>query len=323
MNFKLLFSLFFLVFLTACGTDTPTDNTISNNATNDTTNSSLNTNSSPTTPLLKFNYNLQAPSAEFELSKNLKEISGLAFYQDKLLAVQDEKGTIFVLDKNSGAVIDDIKFAKKGDFEGIACVEDIVYVLQADGILFKVEDWKDKKKSEGITISTSLDISNNAEGLDYDFVTNNLLIACKGSGAIGQEENSSRSIFSYDLKSAQLNTTPILQISANKIKNFAQKHLAANSNLEHYKEGMLKKDGTLSIAPSAIAVHPIDKNFYILSATGKSLIVMDRNNEILYIERLSKNFEQPEGLAFDSNGDMYISSEGQKEKAKIYVFKQI
>ena len=81
-----------------------------------------------------------------------------------------------------------------------------------------------------------------------------------------------------------------------------------------------KKD--IIIQPSAIAVHPITKNYYILSAISNSLVVMDRNNEIKHVKRLSKKkFEQPEGLTFTSNGDLFISSEGQKKKARIYKFK--
>ena len=45
------------------------------------------------------------------------------------------------------------------------------------------------------------------------------------------------------------------------------------------------------------------------------------SHNIKHVKRLSqKKFEQPEGLTFTSNGDLFISSEGQKKKARIYKF---
>lgn len=306
-------------FLIACDND--------NNGKNNNHNT-VDTDSSNANPLnkkmlgYKFNYALSTPSLELELPKKLKEISGLACYQDKwILAVQDEKGTMFLLDINSGEVVDDIKFAKEGDYEGIACVGDSVYILRADGLLEQVENWQGKKRSKGKNIKTGLNLINDAEGLDYDAITNSLLIACKGSGVIGSEDNSYRSIFAYSLESLQLNTKPILDITIDKVNKYVQDNIAKNPSLEVYSNEIEKKDGSIQLAPSAIAVHPISQDFYILSAVGRSLIVMNRKNEIVYIERLTTtHFEQPEGLTFSSNGDMFISSEGQKGKAKVYRF---
>ena len=84
---------------------------------------------------------------------------------------------------------------------------------------------------------------------------------------------------------------------------------------------MKKSKKEIIIQPSAIAVHPITKHYYILSAMSNSLVVVNRQNKIMHIKRLSrKRFEQPEGLTFSTNGDLFIASEGLKKKAKIYKF---
>ncbi|MEL6562727.1 MAG: SdiA-regulated domain-containing protein, partial [Bacteroidota bacterium] len=74
--------------------------------------------------------------------------------------------------------------------------------------------------------------------------------------------------------------------------------------------------------PSAIAVNPVDKNYYVLSTTGKSLLVFNRNGElVLYYTVPRKILEQPEGICFDNNGDMYLSSEGVDEEPRVVKFK--
>ncbi|MEZ4981635.1 MAG: SdiA-regulated domain-containing protein [Saprospiraceae bacterium] len=65
--------------------------------------------------------------------------------------------------------------------------------------------------------------------------------------------------------------------------------------------------------PSAIAQHPITEEFYILSSVGKLLMVLSAEGEINYIEKLDKKIlPQPEGICFEKNGTMWISSEGKK-----------
>jgi hypothetical protein len=64
--------------------------------------------------------------------------------------------------------------------------------------------------------------------------------------------------------------------------------------------------------PSAIAKNPITSDWYILSAVNKLLVVADSNWKIKGdLPPLNSNtFNQPEGIAFDKNGTMYISNEG-------------
>ncbi len=293
-----------------------------------------NSNSSPldsavvTLPDSTFRYNLDAPNTKFKLSKKLKEISGMACYQDKWLAVvQDEKGAIYLIDIESGETINKIEFSADGDYEGIACKGAVFYALRADGVLFEIMDWDNKKKKDIKTnvINTNLGEINDTEGLAYDSETNDLLIACKGSAQIGVQVHKSRSVYAYDLDSSKFNVEPMLSITRKAFKKYIKSNIK-NFPKEYkpYKKEMKKAQKDIMVQPSAIAVHPISKHYYILCSEGSSLIVMDRDNKIIQVKRLSKKqFEQPEGLTFSSNGDLFISTEGQKKKAKIYKFDYI
>jgi uncharacterized protein YjiK len=75
------------------------------------------------------------------------------------------------------------------------------------------------------------------------------------------------------------------------------------------------KDGKVEFKPSAAAIHPIEKNVYILSSAGQLLVVTDRKGKVQSAYRLNPNFyPQAEGIAFAENGDMYISNEAKLGK---------
>jgi uncharacterized protein YjiK len=74
--------------------------------------------------------------------------------------------------------------------------------------------------------------------------------------------------------------------------------------------------------PSGISVHPLTQEVYILSSEGNTLLVLAPSGKIIHAIHLKKSlFPQPEGIAFDSNGTMYIANEGHGEKATIKTFK--
>ena len=94
---------------------------------------------------------------------------------------------------------------------------------------------------------------------------------------------------------------------------------------KNYDKAMHKMGGNNTVFnPSGIAIHPITKEIYILSAEGNTLIVVDHEGRLNYAIHLKKSlFKQPEGITFDSKGTMYISNEGHGEKATIKSFKYI
>ena len=63
--------------------------------------------------------------------------------------------------------------------------------------------------------------------------------------------------------------------------------------------------------PSALAKNPLTKEWYIISAVNKLLVVTDENFKMKDSYALGGNlFNQPEGIAFDKEGNLYISNEG-------------
>lgn len=317
--------LLLLLLTTSCGSPngTPSSKTTSVLAQNTSIHSSISDSITTMLTDFEFAYNLEAPNEKFKLSKALKEISGLTCYKDKwLAAVQDEKGAIYLIDMNTGDTEDVIEFSADGDYEGIACVKDVFYTLRADGVLFQIKNWKGKqKKVRTKVIDTNLGERNDTEGLSFDPLKNQLLIACKASPVIGKKESGARAVYAYDLKKNKFDVEPVFSLSRKTFKKYVKKHLKENPSYKPYLKEIKKAKKEFLLKPSAIAIHPVSKHFYLLSAAGNSLIVLDRSFNIKHLERLdAKRFEQPEGLAFNSKGDLFISSEGLKKKARIYKF---
>ncbi len=271
---------------------------------------------------LALGYNLENAKKEIKLSNKLREISGLTYVPDEgLVTVQDEKGTLYWLDKK-GDIDRIVDFSADGDYEGVAFQGKYLYVLRADGVLFEIDRWKkDKKKTRTRVINTNLGEPNNTEGLTYDPVSQQLWIACKGSAAIGQERYYERAVYAYDLALDSFFTKPLFSISRQQLKSFINKNMRQHPEFGYYKKMLRREKPTMPLQPSAIAVHPITQDVYLLCAVGNSLLVLNKAFKIKALCRLSdKDFEQPEGLAFNDKGDLFLSSEGQKKKARIYQF---
>src|SRR5687768_7275791 len=80
-------------------------------------------------------YDLRKP-VKRELGKDLNEISGITFYDDRdgLLAISDSKRKVFLIDLGRQKLKDQTgKFYKQGDFEDIVLIDSLLYVLISDG----------------------------------------------------------------------------------------------------------------------------------------------------------------------------------------------
>ncbi|MCH5717938.1 SdiA-regulated domain-containing protein [Niabella hibiscisoli] len=72
----------------------------------------------------------------------------------------------------------------------------------------------------------------------------------------------------------------------------------------------------VAFEPSALARHPLTGEWYIVSSVNKMLAVINEQWQVKATYPLSRKLlAQPEGIAFDGTGNMYISSEGDELQA--------
>lgn len=249
-------------------------------------------------------YRFAKPDKTFELDKDLREISGLAWWSaDTLVAIEDESATIYFLSAKDGSILKKTDFGEKGDYEGIAVNEKTIYVLKSEGDIFRVKHpLREKSKAE--KNETALSKGDDAEGLCYHKASNSLLIATKEEG----DYKGKRVIYPLKIGGKDIKKEPFLLIDEEEL-------LAAS----HTKYG--DRFGS-TFKPSGIAVHPLNGDLYIVSAANHLLAAYDKNNKLKEVIRLPKSYaDQTEGLCFAPDGSLFISTEGGEEKGKIVVLK--
>jgi len=268
-----------------------------------------------------FSYNLKNPDATFELHEELWEVSGIEWTKENgILAVQDEGGFVYFLNEKTGTMQKELNFAPKGDYESVRLVNDVIWVLQADGFLHKIQNWKSDKPKRDI-IKLPFNDNNDLEGLCYDKEKNRLLIACKNSPVFGEKIKDYRAIYAFDIENEEVSQEPIYTLTMEKVNNYLQKNPQSYQNAAVLER--LKKAKAIPFMPSEVAINPKNGYTYVLAGTGFAIFVFNQDNELLHIAELDEDiFVQAEGLTFADNGDMFISSEGRfnGNTAKIWRF---
>ena len=268
--------------------------------------------------LTDFPYQLDSAAQSFEMPLALKEISGLSLGSDGkvLVAIDDESGHFFLIDKTSGALLQDVPFGKEGDYEDVEMVGEEIFAVKSNGNLYRIQNPATETQTV-VKYESPLGKTCDVEGLAYEKSKNRLLLSCKGNSGIDH----ARAVFSFDLTAMTYDSLPAYTIHWDSIVAF----LRANPTLDRWEKLQELFDPSqpeLAFSPSALAIHPLNGHIYLLSSVGKLLIVINPGNgEILYIQKLKKNIHpQPEGICFDTDGTMYISNEGKEGPGLIHRF---
>ena len=243
-------------------------------------------------------YELANPTQVHKLAKELKEISGLAWWGgDTLLAIQDEKGILFFLSANDGEVLKTIEFAGDGDYEGVAVTYGTVYVLRSDGDIYRLKELKGKK-ADTEKIETALSRDNDTEGFCFDRHTKSLLIACKEKPG-GDFKKQFKTIYSFPIDSEDILSDPFLVIN--------------EDSLLHQLHKKYENKIGAQFKPSGMSIHPLTGELDILSGSNGLLAVFDSGYQLQEVIRFKKSIlPQAEGICFSPTGRLYISSEGDK-----------
>jgi len=254
-------------------------------------------------------YNLGAPK-KFVLGDDLHEISGITFLRgnpDTLYAEEDEDGKLFYIHLGDGKYTYQ-KFGKRGDYEDVTILDNKEFVLlRSDGSLYVfpvgyVREGEMRKKDRGEEVREYEHIlpQGEYEGLFGD--DNGRLIAlCKNCPDDDQKDEVSGYVLQYDARHA-LAVTEHFRVDLSSLK-------------------LTSINRKVRFHPSCLARHPLTREWYIISSVNKLLLVLDEKWKVKASYRLDPSlFKQPEGLAFDRKGNMYISNEGGEGNANVLLF---
>ncbi|MFZ5939591.1 MAG: hypothetical protein ACOYXB_03365 [Bacteroidota bacterium] len=271
----------------------------------------------------RFPYRPNQPDFRVSLPDVLTEVSGIAWIDPTTLAcIQDENGTIYTYDLNRKTIIKSYTFGEPGDFEGITMAGDVMYILRSDGIIYEINNFRSAGMAENeYTLRIS---SPNCEGICYDKSNNRLLIASKGKSADKDEKEARdlRFVYAFDLQTKTMNPKPFMSVNLNEVEAFARSK-GISLPEKKSKDGEVR-EAHLRLRSSEIAIHPLTRDIYILSAAEYLLYVFSPAGRISDIIPLDKElYPKAEGLTFSPEGNMYITNEGDKEAPTLLFIRKI
>ncbi len=249
-------------------------------------------------------FSLDADSfQQWKLPKKLREISGLALTpDDRLFAIGDEQGIVYELDYNRGNIVKTFGLGSpiaRDDFEGIAYLNDLIYIVSSAGRLYELAEGSDGEHVNFKAYRTGLGGICEIEGLAPDIQSGTLHLACKRNRSASKLGN--LSIFAWSPSTGELLPDRQVEIPTMEIA---------------------RKLGKKRVSPSAIAIDPETGNYYGLAGPQRAIFELTPSGGLIdaIILPLADRHRQAEGIEITRDGKLLIADEGGKKKARLGVY---
>jgi uncharacterized protein YjiK len=232
-------------------------------------------------------YDLQHPYIQ-KLPLELDEISGLAYVDrdSSLLAINDERGWLYKIHPGKPAQLEKWAFDRGGDYEDLVVLGDTIYVLQSNGNLVVLSFLDRADSLYRVHYEFDAKSGGEFESLYWDPGLRQMTLVCKDCKQDKKKEVS-RFLFQpdghFEMAPAALDAKGVAALIGEK---------------------------SIRFKPSAAAIHPLTGELYLISAVNKLLVIAQTDGTIQQAFHLNPAlYKQPEGLAFDPAGNLYISNE--------------
>jgi uncharacterized protein YjiK len=231
----------------------------------------------------------------------LSEISGLTFAPDgRLFSHQDESARVFELDPASGEVLStfDLGPGVSGDFEGIAAVDERLFMTDSDGFLFEFRPGPDGQRIGYRVVPTGAGERCEIEGLGFDPLNLELLLPCKEPRERGLRDH--LTVLAFSLRTMTLADDPRVSIPFGAL------------------EALDLDDG---MHPSAIDVHRESGHLLIASARERAVLEVSPDGVPIAAKRIARRqMPQVEGLAFGPDGSLFLATEASGGRPRLARF---
>ena len=222
--------------------------------------------------------------------------------EQRLLAVDDEKAIVYQIDYLNGRLVKAFAFGKpvlRGDFEGLAVVDDTVYLLTSTGILYAAPEGDDGDRVEYDAFDTGLEEQCEFEGLARDRSGANLLLLCKDL-----------------LDSANIDVLSVFPW------NLSNREVVYDQRIELPLAAVSRRLAVRRLHPSGIVAHPDAESLLIVAARERALVEIGTDGAFIDAVILSdeRRHPQAEGIELAGGGQLIIADEGGKGRARLTVY---
>ena len=252
-------------------------------------------------PLLLGRYDFEEPDRQFRLPRRLREISGLAMLAgDRLLAHDDERGTVVEIDNRDGSIVKDFELGgPRGrvadDFEGIAAAEDRLFLVTSTGRLYEFGEGDDGAAVPYNRYETGVGRFHEIEGLAYDPDRRMLLLLSKNPR--NPRQGDQVAIYRWSLESRRLVEGDPILIEA---------------------DAFARPIDRETFQPSGIERHPASGHYFIVAARQRAVAEITPGGTVLAVRRLTAGLHrQAEGISFTTNHTLVIADEGAGKRATL------
>jgi uncharacterized protein YjiK len=246
----------------------------------------------------------QSAAVRWRLPGRLKEISGLALTPDgRLLAHNDENGTVFEIDYRTGEVTKSFDLADSrgvvaGDFEGIAMAEDRVYLVTSDGRLYESPEGRNGDRVPCIVYDTQLGSDFEIEGLAYEPATRDLLLAAKAPR--GKTAKDDLSIFRWSTGTKRVADGGPIPIPIEEI--------AARIKGKEFNA-------------TGVERHPLSGNYFLVAGPQHAIVEITPEGALVGVEELpGDRHPQVEGITFAADYRLIVSDEGSDKRSQLTLY---
>ena len=242
-------------------------------------------------------------STQWRLPDRLNEISGLAMTPDgRLLAVDDEVAIIYEIDYDSGILIKAFALGKpviKGDFEGIAVADGLVYLTTSSGRVYLFAEGADGQRVTFDNFDSGLGSYCEIEGLVQSNDDSRLYFMCKK--ARKKSEIRGLSLFAWDI---------------------ARRELLPDESIVLPEEKIMRQLRIDRFSPSGITIDRQSGNRIIVASRQRALAEITKDGKLVATRNLGSRHKQAEGIELAIDGRLVIADEGGSHRARLAVYKQ-
>lgn len=243
---------------------------------------------------------------QWRLPDRLNEISGLALTPDgRLLGVIDEAAIVYELDYDEGRLVKVFALGVpivRDDFEGIAVIDDLIYLTTSSGRVYFSAEGGDGQRVTFDTYDTELGRECEIEGLAQSSDSTRLYFLCKKL----RKKSTQRglALFAWDV---------------------AERELLPDESMILPVREILQQLRVDRFSPSGITIDRHTGNRIVIAARQRALVELSADGRLVSARNmpLTARHRQAEGIELTSDGRLLIADEGGTHKARLAVYHQV